>query len=110
MAESGTRMAEKNESNPALLELAIFVMTCARTSIEETQKYSPLRFLEIFKRVSELPNQVRELKLEPILNDVCFAMDRLNKERQLETDEQRVEFTDKMTKLLVAELKKRAGL
>jgi hypothetical protein len=63
-------MKESNNDNLSLLELATHVMTCARTSIEEGHRYSVLRFLEVFERIAELPNEVNELKDEPVLMEI----------------------------------------
>lgn len=103
-------MKESNGDNVPLLELATFVMTCARTSIEEGQRYSVLRFLDVFKRISELPKDVEQLGEEPILKEIRSEIDKARHNQLLLTDEQRIQFTDKMVGKLTAELKKRSGL
>jgi hypothetical protein len=101
---------KESKDNTPLLELATFVMTCARTSIEEGQRQSVLRFLEVFKRISELPEEVEELTGEPILADISSEIDRMRYGEFLLTDAQRIEFTDRMVRRLTAELKIRSGL
>lgn len=103
-------MKDTKSNDLSLLELATHVMTCARTSIEEGQRYSVLRFLEIFKRIAELPKEVNELKEEPLLTEIRAEIDKARHNELLATDEQRIEFTDKMIRTLTAELKKRSEL
>lgn len=100
----------KLEDNFPLLELATFVMTCARTSIEEGQRYSVLRFLDVFKRISELPKDTEQLKDEPILTEIRSEIDQARNNQLLVSDEQRIQFTDRMVRRLTAELKSRSGL
>ena len=98
--------SNNKEDEESLLEVATFVMTCARTSIEEGQRYSPLRFLEVFRKLCDMP-QTKDVAL---LKEIRQAIDKSMNDRLLESDEQRMRFTDEKTRLLMAELKRRSGL
>ena len=110
MAGSGMEPKEAKHDELGLLELATFVMTCARTCIDEGQRYAPLRFFEVFRQVSNLPDEVGSLHDEPILKEIRSAMDEARDLQCLDTNEQRIEFADKMIRKLTAEMKRRSGL
>jgi hypothetical protein len=110
MAGSGMVAEQPKRNELGLLELATFVMTCARTCIDEGQRYAPLRFFEIFRRISDLASEGVELHNEPILIEISSEMNEARDLKRLDSDEQRIEFTNKMIRRLTAELKKRAEL
>ena len=98
-------MDKKEKKNNSYLELATFVMSCARTSIDEPNRYGFIRLMDIYRWLADLPQQVEGLSNEPILNEIRSELDAANDQRLLENDEQRIEFADSMIRKLVSHLK-----
>ena len=98
-------MDKKEKSNTSYLELATFVMSCARTSIDEPNRYGFIRFMDIYRWLADFPQQVSGLSSDPILNEIRLELDTANDQRLLESDEQRIEFADAMIRKLVSHLK-----
>ena len=97
------------DSDTALLEAAAYVMSCARTSMDEGGKYSVLRFLEVFKRLASI-SRTDGRTGDPLLIEITAEIERAQFELRLESEESRAEFTDVMIRKLTAELKRRSGL
>jgi hypothetical protein len=53
-------------NNSALFDLALFILTSARTAIDEPKRYGPRRLLDSFEKLANLPVQDRTIPDEPL--------------------------------------------
>src|SRR5205809_7702329 len=99
-------MESRDKVETSILELATLVMSCSRTSIEEGQRYSPIRFLEVFRKLCDLPDSKDVAILREIREEIADSI----RNNSLRTDEQRIRFTDEKIRRLVEKLKQDNGL
>jgi len=57
-----------------MLELALFILTSARTVVDEPSRYGPKRLMDSLQRVLEIPQHVDRVKEDPFLSSILSEL------------------------------------
>ena len=57
-----------------MLELALFILTSARTVVDEPSRYGPKRLMDSLQRVLEIPRHVDGVKEDPFLSSILSEL------------------------------------
>jgi hypothetical protein len=94
-------------NDSALFDLALFLLTSARTTIDEPKRYGPRRLLDSFEKLVNLPVQNRTIPDDPLF---AKLREKLNKNPHLRSSstvfsQEFKDFLDGMIAEFVDELK-----
>jgi hypothetical protein len=96
-------------SKNSLFELALFILTSARTTIDEPKRYGPRRLMEVLEKLVNLPLTDPQIPDDPFFQKIrteIAAHPNLSTSAVVFTDEFR-EFVDTLIVEFVDEMKKR---
>jgi hypothetical protein len=91
-----------------IFELAVFLLTAARGCVTEPHMYGPLRLVDAVSRLADLYRKTDFLKTDGFLLDAKKEIDE-NKYKVMSSDEEFVQFIDRMIVKFTEELKRRYG-
>jgi hypothetical protein len=64
------------KNNNALFDLALFILTSARTTIDEPKRYGPRRLLDSFEKLVNLPLETKTIHDYPLFSRLREKLNR----------------------------------